>query len=76
MLVTQSQEDDVMMSSGDKPDDAELTDGDSTGNSQSNVGGQFLYAQIGPIIRLYMPIDSSNKQATSSLVSFYLSYCP
>ena len=38
------------MSSGDEPDDAELTDGDSTGNGWSNVGGQFLHAQIGPIV--------------------------
>jgi len=32
------------MSSGDESDDADLTDGDSTGNDWSDVGGQFLYA--------------------------------
>jgi len=30
--------------------DAELTDDDSTGNDWSNVGDQFLYAQIGRIV--------------------------
>ena len=51
-ILRKSWEDDIMMSSGDEPDDAELTDGDSTGNGWSNVGSQFLYAQIGPFVQL------------------------
>jgi hypothetical protein len=38
------------MSSGDESDDADLTDGDSTGNDWSDAGGQFLCIQIGPIV--------------------------
>jgi hypothetical protein len=57
------------MSSGDESDNADLTDGDSTGNDWSDVDGQFPC--MGPAFSLNATVDSSNKQATAYLLSFY-----
>ena len=55
---------------GDEPDDAELTDGDSTGNGWSNVGGQFLYAQIGPIVYARRFLQQASNQFSGVFLCF------
>lgn len=67
--MRQTQDDDVAMSSGDESDDADLTDGHSSEDDWSDVGGMKKKVILLP--ELTVELESSQNQEIASLMSFY-----
>ncbi|KAF8973209.1 hypothetical protein BDZ97DRAFT_665381 [Flammula alnicola] len=55
--VAQAREDDVTLSSGDESDDADLTEGESTGNEWSDIGNSPNEQTTGSLMSFYSPIS-------------------
>lgn len=63
------QDDDMTMSSGDESDNVDLTDGSSSANEWSDIGGKHSFLSQLRLSKFFT--DPINIQTTGSLLSFY-----